>query len=85
MRLPQTDANNYASVDIVRTSKMADEFLANGFTYFDTAAPYHSGQSEVAFREAVVKRYPRESYTITDKLSMFMIKDEKESLYSLDD
>lgn len=78
MRLPQTDANNYASVDIERTSRMADEFLANGFTYFDTAAPYHSGQSEVAFREAVVKRYPRESYTITDKLSMFMIKDEKE-------
>lgn len=48
--------------------------MANGFTYFDTAAPYHQGNSEVAFREAVVKRYPRTAYTITDKLSLFMIQ-----------
>lgn len=26
----------------------------------------------------MVKRYPRSSYTITDKLSLFMIRDEKE-------
>ena len=44
-----------------------------GFTYFDTAAPYHGKHSEIAFREAVVKRYPRERYTVTDKLSFGMI------------
>ena len=74
MRLPQLEADNYAKVDIETTKKMADSFMANGFTYFDTAAPYHQGNSEVAFREAVVKRYPRTAYTITDKLSLFMIQ-----------
>lgn len=74
MRLPQLDADDYASVDLETTKKMADAFMENGFTYFDTAAPYHRGNSEVAFREAVVKRYPRGSYTITDKLSLFMIQ-----------
>lgn len=78
MRLPQLDADNYGSVDVERVKKMADLFMEHGFTYFDTAAPYHQGNSEVAFREAVVKRYPRSSYTITDKLSLFMIRDEKE-------
>ena len=78
MRLPQLDADHYGSVDVERVKKMADLFMENGFTYFDTAAPYHQGNSEAAFREAVVKRYPRSSYTITDKLSLFMIRDEKE-------
>lgn len=78
MRLPQIDAQDYGSVDIEKVKKMVDVFMANGFSYFDTAAPYHNGNSEIAFREAVVKRYPRLSYTITDKLSMFMIQNEKE-------
>lgn len=78
MRLPQLDAEDYAAVDIETTKKMADAFMENGFTYFDTAAPYHRGNSEVAFREAVVKRYPRSSYTITDKLSLFMIRKKEE-------
>lgn len=78
MRLPLSDKDDYSSVDIERFKKMADTFLDNGFTYFDTAYPYHKGNSEVAFREAVVKRYPRSAYTITDKLSLFMIHDKKE-------
>ena len=78
MRLPQTDPNDYGSVDMERVKGMVDQFMKNGFTYFDTAAPYHQGNSETAFREAVVKRYPRDSYTITDKLSLFMIRDPAE-------
>ncbi len=78
MRLPQTDPNDYGGVDVERVKGMVDQFMENGFTYFDTAAPYHQGNSETAFREAVVKRYPRDSYTITDKLSLFMIRDPAE-------
>ncbi len=78
MHLPQLDVDDYAAVDIETTKKMADVFMENGFTYFDTAAPYHRGNSEIAFREAVVKRYPRSSYTITDKLSLFMIRKKEE-------
>ena len=33
MRLPLTDPDNKASVDIELTKKMVDEFLARGFTY----------------------------------------------------
>lgn len=76
MRLPLIDENDGTSIDIERVKGMADTFIAEGFTYFDTAAPYHGLQSEVAFREAVVKHYPREAYTITDKLSMWMINEE---------
>ncbi len=74
MRLPQLDADDYTSVDIEAVKRMADLFLEEGFTYFDTAMPYHHGSSETAFREAVVKRYPRMSYTITDKLSLFVMQ-----------
>ncbi len=74
MRLPLTDPDDYSSVDVEAVKPLVDAFMAKGFTYFDTAAPYHGGNSEVAFREAVVKRYPRSAYTITDKLSLFMLK-----------
>ncbi len=70
MRLPQIDEK----IDIERVKGLADTFIKEGFTYFDTAACYHKKQSEGAFREAVAKRYPREAYTITDKLSLFMIE-----------
>ncbi len=84
MRLPQLDPDNYTAVDIETAKKMADRFMENGFTYFDTAAPYHRGNSEIAFREAVAKRYPRDSYTITDKLTLFMIQ-KKEDMRSFFD
>ena len=72
MRLPVINDDSKA-IDISTVKKMVDKFMENGFTYFDTAAPYHNGMSENAFREAVSERYPRDSYTITDKLSLFMI------------
>lgn len=78
MRLPQLDPNDEKSIDIETVKKMVDAFLSAGFTYFDTAACYHGGCSETAFREAVVKRYPRNAYTITDKLTMFMLEKAEE-------
>lgn len=78
MRLPLLDQADTKSVDIETVKKMVDAFLAAGFSYFDTAACYHDGQSEIAFREAVVKRYPRENFTITDKLTMFMLEKPEE-------
>lgn len=66
MRL-KTDENNNVVYD--EFCKMIDLFLEKGFTYFDTAHPYLNGQSEIALRECLVKRHPRASYTITDKLS----------------
>lgn len=57
---------------------MTDAFIAAGGTYFDTAYPYHGGNSETAFREVVVKRYPRDSFTVTDKMPMFLPKTEED-------
>ena len=65
MRLPmQAD-----EIDLEQFKKMEDRFLAEGFTYFDTAHGYHSGKSEIAVREGLVKRYPRDAYLLTDKLT----------------
>ena len=70
MRLPII-GGDHSKIDIDAMKKMVDEFMARGFTYFDTAYVYHGGQSEVAFREAVVKRYPRDAFTVTTKLPLF--------------
>lgn len=75
MRLPLLDADDATKIDHATLNQMVDNFLASGFTYFDTAAPYHSTHSEIAFRECVAKRYPRDAYTITDKLSLFMVSE----------
>ena len=73
MRLPQLDENDATSIDIERVKGMVDTYMEQGFSYFDTAAPYHGKHSEIALREAVVKRYPRENYVVADKLSFGMI------------
>ncbi|MCR4707537.1 MAG: aldo/keto reductase [Clostridiales bacterium] len=67
MRLPQKDGR----IDIQETAAMADEFLKRGYTYFDTAYVYAG--SEEAFREAVVKRVPRESFTVADKMAGWVL------------
>ena len=76
MRLPLTDPNDQASIDIEKFKAMADRFIEQGFTYFDTAYPYHGGKSEEALREVVVKRYPREAFTVTSKMPVWAIKEE---------
>lgn len=61
MRLPQTENG----IDIEQTKTMVDMFMEAGFTYFDTAWAY--GGSEDAIRQALVERYPRESYQLATK------------------
>ena len=65
MRLPMIGE----AVDKAQTDMMADAFIDAGFNYFDTAHGYIGGLSEIAFRESVAKRYPRDKYIITNKLS----------------
>ena len=65
MRLPMKGLN----VDHEQFCQMADAFLEAGFNYFDTAHGYLGGKSETAIRECVVKRHPRESFTLTNKLT----------------
>lgn len=76
MRLPLTNPDDMTAIDIEQMKKMVDEFIGKGFTYFDTAYPYHNGMSEVAFRKAVSERYPRQAYTVTDKMPCWEIETE---------
>ncbi len=77
MRLPLCDSEDEKSVDIEQVKQMVDEFLAHGFTYFDTAYMYHEFISERIVQEALVKRYPRKSFTLTTKMPiMFLEKEE---------
>jgi predicted aldo/keto reductase-like oxidoreductase len=78
MRLPLTDEDDIKSINQEEVNKMVDVFMENGFNYFDTAYPYHDGLSEVAFRKAVVERYPRNSYVVADKLPLFLITKEEQ-------
>ena len=67
MRLPLLDPADQTSIDLDQFKQMVDVFLEAGGTYFDTAYVYHEGASETALREALVKRHPRESFTIATK------------------
>ena len=70
MRLPMVNGE----VDYEETNKMVDAFLASGFNYFDTAHGYLGGKSEIALRECLTSRYPREKYILTNKLSGHFIQ-----------
>ena len=76
MRLPLVNPDDQTSIDIEKFKEMSDAYIERGFTYFDTAYPYHGGASETAFREAVVKRYPREAFTVTSKMPVWAVKEE---------
>ena len=65
MRLPMKGSE----VDYAEFERMVDAFLAEGFNYFDTAHGYLSGKSETALCDCLVKRHPRESFILTDKLT----------------
>lgn len=61
MRLPRKDDQ----IDIEQVKVMVDKFMDAGFTYFDTAWAYPG--SEDAIRQALVERYPRESFQLATK------------------
>lgn len=74
MRLPLIDKKDDSTVDIEQTKTMVDEYIKEGFNYFDTAYMYHKSKSECFMKEALVKRYPRESYYLADKMPVGMLK-----------
>lgn len=74
MRLPLNHPEDTKDINLEEMQKMVDLFMQKGFHYYDTSYVYHDGASETAFRETVVKKYPRYSFTVTDKLPMFMIQ-----------
>ncbi|MCR5673343.1 MAG: aldo/keto reductase [Lachnospiraceae bacterium] len=70
MRLPEKDG----VIDHEHVCRMVDLYMDAGMNYFDTAYIYHGGKSEEAAREALVKRYPRDSFMLATKLPAWEMK-----------
>ena len=65
MRLPKDKQGN---IQIDEVQRMVDSFMDKGFNYFDTAYAYAG--SEEAIKETLVKKYPRDSFTLADKFKL---------------
>lgn len=63
MRLPTQEDG---SIDQAALEEMVAYAMERGVNYFDTAYPYHGGNSEVALGKALSK-YPRESWCLASK------------------
>ena len=79
MRLPMLKQEDGTEiVDKEQVCRMVDEFLDRGFCYFDTAHGYLDGKSELAVRDCLTSRYPRDRYLLTDKLTSSFFKKEED-------
>lgn len=63
MRLPKLEDGT--TTDIEQVKQMVDAYMNAGGRYFDTARVYGSSESDI--RQALVERYPRESYYLATK------------------
>ncbi len=64
------------SIDEELAEQMLDEAYAAGVTYFDTAFPYHDGESE-PFVGRVMKKYDRSSFYFATKLPIWEMKNQE--------
>lgn len=78
MRLPLINPDDKTSINQEELNNMVDTFIEAGFTYFDTAYPYHDQMSETALREALTKRYDRSRYILADKMPTILVKSGEE-------
>lgn len=69
MRFPTLDGH----IDEEKAEAMLDKAYASGINYFDTAYPYHNGESE-PFVGRVMSKYPRSSYYLATKLPLWNIE-----------
>ncbi len=58
-------------INYTEGQRLVDMAYENGVNYFDTAYMYHAGKSE-KFIGTALKKYPRESYFLADKLPIWM-------------
>jgi len=80
MRLPEIDKE----IDFEHVCRMVDKYMNAGLNYFDTAYVYHSGKSEVAVKECLVKRYPRDSFKLATKLPAWCMncKEDRDRIFN---
>jgi len=70
MRLPVLENGK---IDREEATKMIDRAYKAGVNFFDTAQPYHGGESQ-EFLGEVLNKYPRDSFLFATKLPTWAIK-----------
>ena len=81
MRMPERDG----AVDFTAAQELVDCLHQGGVNFFDTAYFYHNGGSETFLKQALVDRYPRDSYHLSSKLPVGMcrVSDDMNRLFNL--
>ena len=69
MRFPVTAEGK---INEPEAEKMLDKAISAGVNYFDTAYPYHGGESELFVGKAM-KKYDRSSFFLATKLPLWMV------------
>lgn len=67
MRLPTLGEGPNSPIDEEKATAIIDYAMEHGITYFDTAYPYHGGQSEKFLGKTLVGRHPRDSFYLASK------------------
>lgn len=78
MRFPKVTPDK-EEIDVPGACEIIDYAYKNGVNYFDTAFPYHGGQSELVIGEAL-KKYPRDSFKLATKLPMWKLQKKEDVL-----
>ena len=73
MRLPLRDAADQTSIDEEKAQEIFDYAYAHGVNYFDTAYPYHGGESE-PFVGRVIAKWDRSSFYLATKMPLWNCK-----------
>ncbi|PKM64126.1 MAG: aldo/keto reductase [Firmicutes bacterium HGW-Firmicutes-20] len=76
MRFPTLDNGR---IDRARAEEMMDVAIKAGVTYIDTAYPYHEQESELFVGE-VLKKYPRDSFYLATKCSLWYIETHEDAI-----
>lgn len=66
-------------IDRIKAEEMMDVAIKAGVTYIDTAYPYHEQESELFIGE-VLKKYPRDSFYLATKCSLWYIETHEDAI-----
>lgn len=67
------------AIDMEKSQALIDHAYANGVTHYDTAWNYHNEKSAVAIGQ-MLKKYPRESFTLANKMPGWLITSPEKAL-----
>ena len=84
MRLPTRTEGDKQVVDQEAAIALIRRGIDGGITYVDTAYPYHGGESEIVVGKALKNGY-REKVTLTTKLPIWAVNEEKDMNRLLDE